>query len=166
MGRGAVGDYALTRRPETNVGHEDTMSDAKRLTDQFWNHFEAGRLAELAELVDPDCDFKMPGMAFRGREPLLGMLAGYRAAFPDLRHRVTHHVEADDTVALELIVEGTHTGPMQTPQGTVPATGKTVTWESCDYIRVRDGRVVSWHVYHDTVPFLTAMGVLPALPGR
>jgi predicted ester cyclase len=90
------------------------------------------------------------------------MLTAYRAAFPDLRHRMLGHVEAGDTIAVELIAEGTHTGTMQTPQGPVPATGARVVWESCDYIRVRDGKLASWHVYHDTVPFLTALGLLRA----
>jgi ketosteroid isomerase-like protein len=142
------------------------MTEAKRLTDRVWTLVEAGRLDELSELIDADCDFKMPGMALRGRAALVEVLRAYRAAFPDLRHRVLHHVEAEGTIALELIVEGTHTGPMMTPQGAVPATGRQVVWESCDYIRVKGGRVASWHVYHDTVPFLTALGVLPAQPPR
>lgn len=137
------------------------MTDAKKLTDQFWALFEAGKLAELGELVDPDVHFQMPGAEMRGREPLMQMLAAYRTAFPDLRHDVRHHVESGDTIALELKIVATHTGPMQTPQGTVPATGKKVEWTSCDYIRVKNGRFVSWHAYYDSVPFLTALGLLP-----
>lgn len=135
------------------------MSDAKQLTDRFWALFEGDRLDELAQLIDPDCHFKMPGAEMRGGGPLLQMLGAYRAAFPDLRHHVSHHVEAGDTIALELTVEGTHTGPMQTPQGTIPATGKRVRWESCDYIRIRGGKVVSWHVYHDPSAFHAALGM-------
>jgi predicted ester cyclase len=137
------------------------MGHAKELTDQFWALFEADRLMEAAELVHPDCHFKMPGMELQGRAALIEMLRAYRTAFPDLQHRVIHHVEAGDTIALELLVEGTHTGPMQTPQGTIPATGRRVVWESCDYVRVTQGKLSAWHVYHDSVPFLTALGVLP-----
>jgi predicted ester cyclase len=102
-----------------------------------------------------------PGTVLRGRDALLGMLSAYRTAFPDLRHDVLPHVESDNTIAIELRVSGTHTGPMQMPQGTVPATGKHVVWDSCDYIRVRGGKVHTWHVYHDSVAFLTALGLLP-----
>jgi ketosteroid isomerase-like protein len=79
-----------------------------------------------------------------------------------LRHHVRHVVEASDFVVLELEVTGTHTGPMQTPQGTVPATGKKVIWDSCDVVQVRGGKIASWHVYHDTMPMLTALGVVAA----
>jgi ketosteroid isomerase-like protein len=139
------------------------MTNAKQITDRFWTLFEAGQLDELKNIIDPDISFKMPGApVVRGRDALLQMLSAYRAAFPDLRHEAKSHVENGDTIAIELIATGTHKGPMVTPQGTVPPTGNKVVWESCDYIRVRDGRVMSWHVYHDTVPFLTAIGVLPA----
>jgi hypothetical protein len=50
---------------------------------------------------------------------------------------------------------------MQTPAGTVPPTGKKVVWESCDYIRVKNGKLASWHVYHDPNRFLTALGLPP-----
>jgi predicted ester cyclase len=141
---------------------EDIMSDAKTVVDRVWQIMEAGKLEELSQVVGPDCHFKMPGMEFRGIDALRGMLTAYLAAFPDLKHEVRHHVQSGDTIALELLVTGTHRGPMAMPQGTVPATGKKVTWESCDYVRVSGGKVVSWHVYHDPMPFLAALGIIPS----
>ena len=39
---------------------------------------------------------------------------------------------------------------MRTPGGeTLPATGKSVTWDSADVIRLSDDKVASWHVYFD-----------------
>jgi steroid delta-isomerase-like uncharacterized protein len=140
------------------------MTDIKRLTDRFWELFEKDRFDELSELVHPDCDFKMPNLALKGKEPLLQTLRAYREAFPDLRHTVRDHVASERTIALELVVEGTHRGPMATPQGVIAATGKRVVWDSCDFIRVSEGKVVSWHVYHDPLPFLAALGLVPS-PG-
>jgi ketosteroid isomerase-like protein len=137
------------------------MAELKSLTDRFWQHFENGELQKLDGLIDDDCLFKMPGMEMRGRAAVQGMLAGYRAAFPDLHHTVKHFVEAGDTIAIQLEVVGTHTGPMQTPEGTIPATGKRVVWDSCDYIRVKNGRFISWQAYHDPTAFMKALGLLP-----
>src|SRR5437870_822565 len=114
--------------------------DAKRIVDRVWELIESRKIDALEAIVDADCHFKMPGMELHGFAQLAGMLAGYIAAFPDLKHHVRHHVTSGDTIALELEVTGTHTGPMQTPQGTVPATGKKVVWDSCDYIRFKDGK--------------------------
>jgi predicted ester cyclase len=137
------------------------MTDTKGLIDRFWDLFERNRLDELSELIHADCDFKMPGMSFRGKDALLALLRGYREAFPDLRHTVRDHVVSDQGIALELLVEGTHQGPMVTPQGVIPPTGKKVVWDSCDFIRVSAGKVAAWHVYHDPLPFLTALGLAP-----
>jgi ketosteroid isomerase-like protein len=49
-----------------------------------------------------------------------------------------------------------------TPQGSFPATGKKFVWDSCDVVRVRNGKVFTWHVYHDMVPFLMGLGALPS----
>jgi steroid delta-isomerase-like uncharacterized protein len=138
------------------------MTQNKQLTDRVWQLFENGQLDALESFIDADCHFKMPGMELRGRAALLDMLAGYRTAFPDLKHDVKSFVESGDSIALVLEVVGTHTGPMQTPAGTVQATGKRIVWESCDYIRVRNGKIASWHVFHDPTPFLTALGLLPS----
>ena len=140
------------------------MGDAKKLTDKIWQLMESNRLDAIAEVIDADCHFKMPGMEFSRVAAMKQMLTGYLTAFPDLSHRIKHHVESGDAIALELDVTGTHTGPMQTPQGTVAATGKKVVWESCDYVRVKDGKIVSWHVYHDSLPVLAALGLMPARP--
>jgi len=137
------------------------MTQGKQLTDRVWHLFENGQLDELASLLEPDCHFKMPGFELRSSAALVEMLAAYRVAFPDLRHEVKTYVESGDTIAIELEARGTHTGPMQTPAGTVAATGKQVVWESCDYVRFRNGKLSSWHVYHDPTPFLTALGLLP-----
>jgi predicted ester cyclase len=137
------------------------MGDARKLTLEFWELFESGRLGDLSERIDPDCHFKMPGAEMRGREAIIGLLTAYRTAFPDLKHNERSVTEQGDSIAIELLVEGTHTGPMQTPQGTIPATGKHVTWESCDVVRVKNGKLVSWHVYHDPAPFFAALGVTP-----
>jgi len=137
------------------------MAELTNLIERMWTAVEAGRLDDVEALLDPDCHFKMPGVELRGAGGLRQLLAAYHTAFPDLRHRVVHQVEAGDTIALELEVTGTHTGPMTTPHGSVPATGTRVVWESCDYVRARNGRIVSWHVYHDPTAFYAALGIRP-----
>ena len=137
------------------------MGEAKKVVDRLWEMVEGGNTAAMVEVVDADCDVRMPGISFKGVPPLQQMLATYLVAFPNLRHDVKSCVEAGDTIALELEVSGTHSGPWQVPQGTIPATGKKLVWESCDYVRVRNGKIVSWHVYHDTLPFMTALGLIP-----
>jgi predicted ester cyclase len=100
--------------------------------------------------------------AFEANEIGDAMLVGWRTAFPNLRHEVVDVVESGDTVAVELVVKGTHEGAMMMPDGNeIPATGREFVWESVEWIKLRDGKIASWRVYQDMVPFLTTLGLMP-----
>jgi predicted ester cyclase len=138
------------------------MGQAKDAVDRVWEAMESHDLEGVAAAVDPGVEFRMGSeAAMTGSAAFVPFLEGYLTAFPDLRHEVLDYVESDDTVALELIVRGTHAGPLQTPQGELPPTGREVVWESTDYVKVRDGRIASWHVYTDGVAFLVRLGLMP-----
>jgi predicted ester cyclase len=66
---------------------------------------------------------------------------------------------ADDAAATEVVFTGTHTGPMNTPGGAVPPTGKRVTLHSVSVLRIKDGLVASEHVYLDQLEMLTQLGL-------
>ena len=134
----------------------------KHLVDRFWKAFESNNLDELDSFIDPDLHFKMPGIDLNGLTALKPMLAAYITAFPDMKHEVKHWVASGDVIVLELEVTATHTGPMATPNGMVPATGRKLTLSSCDYIRVKNGKVVSWHGYFDNMVMMAALGLVPS----
>jgi ketosteroid isomerase-like protein len=136
------------------------MANAKEIVDQVWTLMETHQIEKLPQFLDADLHFKMPGFEGRGPAALQQLLQGYLTAFPDLRHQVKTEIAMGDYIAIELDATGTHTGPMHTPQGTVAPTGKKVVWESCDVVRVRNGKILSWHVYHDTLPVMTALGLI------
>jgi len=50
---------------------------------------------------------------------------------------------------------------LETPEGTIPATGKQATLRGCDAITVRDGRITSHRVYYDQLAFMTQLGLVP-----
>jgi uncharacterized protein (TIGR02246 family)/steroid delta-isomerase-like uncharacterized protein len=134
----------------------------KAIVDRAWEHFERGQVDQMVELMAEDVEFKMPGAALRGPKEIRPFLAAWRVAFPDLRHEFIDSVESGDTIGIELHVRGTHTGTLQSPRGEIPATGKALVWESFDYIKLRDGKIASWHVYFDQVPFLEQLGLMPS----
>jgi ketosteroid isomerase-like protein len=50
---------------------------------------------------------------------------------------------------------------METPEGTIPATGKRVTLRGCDVLTVRDGLIVSHRAYYDQLAFMAQLGLVP-----
>ena len=138
------------------------MGQAKDVVDRVWAAMEAGELEALEPLLDPNIEFRMGPEGGVGWGFFRPFLSGYLRAFPDLRHEELDRVEVGDKIALELLVRGTHTGPLQTPQGEIPPTGREVVWESVDYVKLRDGRIASWHVYTDSLAFMTQLGLMEA----
>jgi len=137
------------------------MKQHRSVVEKLWQAMENGTAEQLSQIVTPDVEFRMPGATMRGAEELWSLRQMWWTAFPDLKHEISHSVEDGDTFSCELHVKGTHSGPMQTPQGTISATGKRVVFESCDYFRFRDGKVSSWHAYTDMLSFQKQLGLMP-----
>jgi len=138
----------------------------RQIVDHAWKLMMSGKLDGLEDILDRDCEFGMSGgIRARGVAGFRAMLQMWLKAFPDLRHEVRETVEQGDTIAVRLFVRGTHTGPLESPQGTIPATGKSVTWDSVDWVKIRAGKIASWTVYEDQMAFLAQLGLAPRNPG-
>jgi uncharacterized protein (TIGR02246 family) len=108
----------------------------------------------------PDVEFVLPGgVTLRGREEVKQYTEALWEAFPDGTLAFGAQVLGEATAATEVIFTGTHTGPMVTPNGSVPATGKSVTLHSASILRIKDGLIASEHVYLDQLEMMTQLGL-------
>ena len=141
------------------------MSHAHTM-ESFWRAFGQGDFDHIeAKLAQPEIEFVMPGAPeLRGMQAVRGLWEAWRAAFPDMRQETAHAIENADTYAAETRFVATHTGTLRSPQGEVPPTGKVVRWQSADVVRFKDGRIASWHVYHDQLPLLAQLGLMGGAP--
>ena len=117
------------------------------------------------QLMAPDCEFVVPGAPpVRGREVIEGFGRAWDAAFSGGRHTVLDMVESGDLAVAELRWTGTHTGTLVTPQGEVPATGRSVVLDHVLAIRTgTDGEMAeSVHTYFDQLGFMQQLGLVPA----
>jgi predicted ester cyclase len=71
----------------------------------------------------------------------------YATAFPDIHRQLDNVYFYDNVVIIELSLNGTHNGPLQTPNGAVPPTGKQIHAPCCDVFRIENGKVASFHCY-------------------
>lgn len=113
----------------------------------------------------PDVEFVLPGgVTLRGREEVGQYTEAMWAAFPDAALTFGQQFLGDDGAATEVVLSGTHTGPMATPNGQLAPTGKQVNVHSVSILRFEDGRIASEHVYFDQLELLTQLGLAPASP--
>ena len=110
---------------------------------------------------DPDVVTQTPNGTLKGIDEFRGLLEVFWTAAPDARHQIASTHEAGDTIIVEGVYAGTHTGPLMSPDGTIPPTGKAFSFPYADVLQCRDGKVVAHNVYWDNMTFLGQLGLLP-----
>ena len=110
----------------------------------------------------PDVELVLPGgVTLHGRDQAGEYTEALWKAFPDGTLSFGDQVFADGAAATEVVFEGTHTGPMLTPNGPIPPTGRRVTLRSASILRIEDGLVASEHVSLDPLEMMTQLGLMP-----
>ncbi len=99
----------------------------------------------------------------RGHDAIRQDLRDVFRAFPDLTFRVTEVFEKDDrTSASEFELKGTHSGPLATPMGEVPATGKRLDMVGFTLARLDDGGLIREEKrFYDTASVMRQLGLMP-----
>jgi predicted ester cyclase len=137
------------------------MGQAKDALQKFYDLFGAGRVAETATLFDPSCITQFPTGPLSAAEHIQ-MAQAFKSGFPDSTMTVEHAVESGDEVVIVGRYAGTHTSDLHSPNGTIPATGKTIDLQFMDYARVGgNGTMVDHKVVFDQMAMLGQLGVLP-----
>lgn len=130
---------------------------ARRLVEEAFN---AGRLEVVDELVASDFVEHDPSLTeeVRGPAGVKELIAGYRAAFPDIRITIEDQIADGDYVVSRWSGTGTHQGELMG----MPATGKQATVTGITIDRIADGRIAeSWDNW-DTLGLMQQLGAVPA----
>jgi ketosteroid isomerase-like protein len=118
--------------------------------------------SDAAELFRPDVVTQAPGSEpMSGIEPFVAYGQAFLRAFPDGRIHRGRSVEDGDRVVVEGRFTGTHTGPLQTPAGEIPPTGRPMALPFADVFRVVDGKVAQHRIYYDSAGLLAQLGLMP-----
>jgi hypothetical protein len=97
--------------------------------------------------------------SYRG-EHLGDLVVGMAKMIPDV-HRELHRVSVlGDTVAVELSIQGTFLGPLETPAGIVQPTGATIDVPTADFWYLRDGKIEAFNCYVGFTIMFAQMGVM------
>jgi ketosteroid isomerase-like protein len=137
------------------------MSQLEQMLDAHYAGVNAGDLDAALSVFDPDCEIVTPDGTMKGVAAQRALGEAFRTAAPDNRLNALRTFEVGDTIIVEGVYTGTHTGPLVGPGGTIPATGRAFSFPYCDVLQARDGRFVSHHIYWDNVTFLAQLGLMP-----
>ncbi len=96
-----------------------------------------------------------------GPEKIVELFKGWKQAFPDAVGTVTSSVASGDKAALEVTWNGTHTGPLATAEGTIPASGKSQKTPAAMFFTFEGGKIKESHQYFDSMTLLKQIGAQP-----
>ena len=96
-----------------------------------------------------------------GPEKIVELFKGWRQAFPDAIGRVTSTVASGNKAALEVTWKGTHTGPLVTAEGTIPASGKSQETPAAFFFTFAGDKIKTSRHYFDSLTLLKQIGAQP-----
>ncbi|MEU0431551.1 nuclear transport factor 2 family protein [Streptomyces sp. NPDC006290] len=100
------------------------------------------------------------GESYRGEH--LGDLVAFMGALAPDVHRELHRFHVmGNVVAVELTIQGTVTGPFETPAGVVQPTGARLEIPTADFWYVENGRIKEFNCYVGLSVMLAQLGVQP-----
>ena len=82
-------------------------------------------------------------------------------AFPNGKMIVQHEIASAPWVIQEVVMEGTHTGPLETPNGTIQPTHKKVSGKGVQLLRIENGKIVEAKIYFDMFEQMSQLGLIP-----
>lgn len=112
-----------------------------------------------AALVDKSLyDEKATGRRIQGVDQIIKAWQGWATAIPDSKASFLAEYACGDTAIFEVVWKGVHTGPLEMPSGTIPASNKRIEIPACQVVKVEGGKVQSFTHYFDMVTLLTQIG--------
>ena len=124
------------------------------------NNHNAGAMAALfaANATVHDPFYPEP---LKGREAIEQDMVDFFRAFPTMKMTLVGElIENEDTVAGIFRVDATHDGPLASPSGEIPPTGKPLSFEGAAFSRYGpQGEVIEQRRYYDVAGQLAQLGL-------
>ncbi len=99
------------------------------------------------------------GLKVQGADEAIAVWQAWATAFPDSRATIHNELASGNMVILEHTWNGTHRGPLQTPTGTIPATGKPIEVRACMIVEIAGDKAAVQRHYFDMATLLQQLGV-------
>ena len=140
------------------MAEQDIIKIAREAVDAFnksdWERTKA--------IMTPDYIYNEVGTGRRIQGPVevVAALQGWKQAMPDATGTVTNAFASGNTVTLQVTWEATHTGPLEGPTGTIPASGKRQVTPAAWIFNFEGDKIKESHHYFDMVTLLKQIGAM------
>jgi steroid delta-isomerase-like uncharacterized protein len=139
---------------------QDAMALASAVIEPF-NRRDFDALIAMADGAVNYADIPL-GLHITDADEFRAHMQSWVDAFSDLKCTVTSAAQEGDLLAYEARFEGTHDGPLPTPMGVIPASGRRVSVLITQFIEFDGARVAAVRSYGDTLSLLAQVGAIPS----
>jgi hypothetical protein len=98
--------------------------------------------------------------SFQGTQ-LSGLIVYLADFLPDIHRALKKITVSGDVVCIQLTIQGTFLGPLQTPAGPIQPTGAKIAFPTADFWYLRDGKVEVFDCHIAFTTLYAQLGVLP-----
>lgn len=139
--------------PPATPPHGIGRALVRRFVDEIVNR---GRFDVLSEIVHPEYRYVGPdGTRLDGPDELEQMVRGFRSGFSDLHATVLTDVAEGASVAMTMMLTGTHDGEFDG----IPASGALMSLPVAVFARIEDGLIIEDREFYDTATMLMQLGI-------
>ena len=140
-----------------------TMDEVIKIARKQVDAFNTGEWEQVRAGLASDSVYDELGTQRKveGPEKIVELFKGWKTAFPDAAGTVTSAVASGNQACLEVTWKGTHTGPLETPKGTIPASGKSQETAAAYVFTFEGDKIKEGRHYFDSLTLLKQIGVQP-----
>ena len=145
------------------MADQDNARIARAIYDAFNDRdFDAG-----TALVTDDAEWLnvATGQTFRGPEGVRQNYEQWATAYPDGRCEDIEILAGEGFAVVQFTGRGKNTGPLGSPAGEIPATGRSVDVPFCDVLEIRAGKIAGGKSYFDMATMMRQLGLMPDAVG-
>jgi steroid delta-isomerase-like uncharacterized protein len=138
------------------------MTEVKDTAARFVSAFNAHDEKALNQIHADNIKFEAPGgfKATSAHEATAYAMV-WQKAFPNGKMTVRNEIVSAPWIVQEVTMEGTHTGPLEGPMGTIQPTHKKVVGKGVQILRIENGKIAEVRIYFDLLDQMTQLGLIP-----
>ena len=129
----------------------------------LFDTFNAREFDHAAALVTQDFELEdlAFGMTLHGPAGLIQWFQGFVTAGPDARAQLLRTMGTGEWIASEHVGRFTHVGPLVTPAGEFPPTGRSVEIRFAEVYQIKNGKIALLRAYYDGATIMRQLGLMP-----
>jgi steroid delta-isomerase-like uncharacterized protein len=137
-----------------------TTDEIVKLARKQIDAFNTGDWEQLRAMLAADSRYDELGTQRKIESPekIVELFKAWKTAFPDAAGTVTSAMASGNKAALEVTWKGTHSGPLVTAEGTIPASGKRQETPAAFFFTFEGDKVKESRHYFDSMTLLKQIG--------